>query len=163
MDVMIRTMKQEDWPAVAAIFQEGIDQRTSTFHREVPTYEEWNKSHILSCRLVAEVDNQVIGWTALQPYSNRQVYRGVAEVSIYIQTKFRGIGIGEKLLKTLIEESENQGYWTLQSGIFEINKASIALHDKVGFRLVGYRERIGKDCNGVWLNTILMERRSGKM
>jgi phosphinothricin acetyltransferase len=163
MDVIIRAMEREDWDAVAAIFQEGIDLKTSTFHQEVPSYEDWDASHTADCRLVAVAEGRVIGWTALTPYSRRKVYSGVAELGIYIKAEYRGRKVGEKLLKALIEESEKQGYWTLQAGIFEINKASIALHEKVGFRMVGYRERIGRDGNGVWQNTVLMERRSPRI
>lgn len=160
MELIIRAMLPEDWNEVSTIFQEGIDTKTSTFHREIPTYEAWDNSHIKSCRLVAVADGQVIGWAALSPFSSRYVYAGVAEVSIYIKGNYRGRKVGEKLLRELIEESEAEGIWTLQSGIFEINKASQALHKKLGFRLVGYRERIAQDYNGVWQNTILMERRS---
>ena len=160
MELIIRAMLPEDWDEVSAIFQEGIDAKTSTFHREIPTYEGWDSSHIKSCRLVAVVNGQVIGWAALSPFSSRCIYAGVAEVSIYIKADYRGRKVGEKLLRELIEESEAEGIWTLQSGIFEINQASQALHKKLGFRLVGYRERIAQDYNGVWQNTVLMERRS---
>lgn len=163
MDVIIRAMERKDWGAVAAIFQEGIDLRTSTFYQEVPSYEEWDVSHTPDCRLVAVHEDMVIGWTALSHYSRRAVYSGVAELGIYIKTEYRGQKVGEKLLRALIEESEKQGYWTLQAGIFEINRASIALHEKVGFRMVGYREKIGKDNNGIWQNTVLMERRSPRI
>lgn len=162
MEITIRAMERKDWDYVADIFQEGIDLKTSTFHNEVPAYEAWDAAHRPDCRLIAEAEGKVIGWTALMPYSSRRVYAGVAEVSIYIKAEYRGMKVGERLLLTLVEESEKQGYWTLQSGIFEINRASIALHEKAGFRMVGYRERIGKDSNGNWQNTVLMERRSSK-
>ncbi len=160
MEIMIRAMEYSDWGAVAEIFREGIDMKTSTFHSEVPSYEVWDASHRPDCRLVAVFEDKVIGWTALMPYSSRKVYSGVAEVSIYIKSEFRGRKVGEQLLRALVEEAERCGYWTLQSGIFEINRASIVLHEKVGFRMVGYRERIGRDGNGIWQNTVLMERRS---
>lgn len=160
MDVTIRAMEQRDWPSVAAIFQEGIDIKTATFYQEVPSYETWDATHTPDCRLVAVLEDQVIGWTALSPYNSRKVYSGVAVVSIYIKSEYRGRKIGEKLLKALIEESEKQGYWTLQSSIFEMNRASIVLHEKVGFRMIGYIEKIGKDNNGVWQNVVMMERRS---
>jgi phosphinothricin acetyltransferase len=153
-------MRPEDWEAVAVIYKEGIETKIATFQSTVPTYEEWDKSHIKSCRLVAEEEGKVVGWAALSAYSSRCVYSGVAEVSIYIKTDSRGKQIGEKLLLELIAQSEKEGIWTLQSGIIEINKASMALHKKAGFRMVGYRERIAKDHNGVWQNTVLMERRS---
>lgn len=160
MEIMIREMQKEDWAEVAAIYKEGIDTKVATFQTEVPTYEAWDNSHIKTCRLVAVENNRVIGWTALTPYSSRCVYAGVAEVSVYIKGDYRGQQVGERLLKALILESEKAGIWTLQSGILEINKASIALHKKVGFRMVGYREKLAKDHNGVWQNTVLMERRS---
>jgi phosphinothricin acetyltransferase len=162
MEITIREMERKDWDAVAAIFREGIDLKTSTFHTEIPAYEVWDATHRPDCRLVAEAEGKVIGWTALMPYSSRLVYAGVAEVSIYIKAEYRGKKVGGRLLQALVEESERHGYWTLQSGIFEINRASIALHEKAGFRMVGFRERIGKDSNGNWQNTVLMERRSKK-
>jgi len=160
MDLIIRAMLPRDWNEIAVIYQEGIDTKIATFQKEIPTYEAWDNSHTKNCRLVAEYEGTVIGWAALSPISSRCVYAGVAEVSIYIKADFRGMKVGEKLLQELIEESEAEGFWTLQSGIFEINKASQALHKKMGFRMVGYRERIAQDHNGVWQNTVLMERRS---
>jgi phosphinothricin acetyltransferase len=153
-------MQKEDWLAVASIYKDGIDAHIATFHNDIPSYEEWDKSHINTCRFVAVEDDMVVGWTALTPYSGRCAYSGVAELSIYIKNEYRGKHIGERLLQATIEESEKEGFWTLQSSIIEINKASIALHTKAGFRMVGYRERIAKDHFGVWQNTVLMERRS---
>ncbi|MBH1940089.1 N-acetyltransferase [Mobilitalea sibirica] len=160
MDIILRDMKREDWEAVASIYQEGMDTKRATFQTKAPSYEEWDRAHLSYCRFVAEFEGEVVGWTGISPYSSRPVYSGVAEESIYIKTGYRGKHIGEKLLSKLIEESEKQGIWTLQAGIMEINEASIALHKKMGFRIVGHRERIGKDSNGVWQNTVLMERRS---
>ncbi len=160
MELVIRAMQTEDWDAVAAIYKEGIDTKIATFQMEVPAYEAWDKAHIKTCRFVAVEDKTVLGWVALSPYSSRCVYSGVVEVSVYIKADSRGKHVGEKLLLALITEAEKEGIWTLQSGIIEINKASIALHKKVGFRMVGYRERIAQDHNGVWQNTVLMERRS---
>jgi len=153
-------MKLEDWNAVADIYKEGIDTKVATFQTEVPNYEQWDTSHLKHCRFVAVKQDEVIGWTALSPVSSRCVYAGVAEVSVYVKGAYRGMQVGEKLLMELITASEKEGIWTLQSGIIQINKASIALHTKVGFRLVGYREKLARDHNGVWLNTVLMERRS---
>ncbi len=160
MELIIREMKDADWEAVASIYLEGIETKISTFQTEVPTFEVWDKSHVKACRMIAEENGQVVGWAALSAFSSRCVYAGVAEVSIYIKSDSRGKGIGDKLLRELILASEEEGFWTLQSGIIEINKASIALHKKAGFRMVGYREKIAKDHNGVWQNTVLMERRS---
>lgn len=160
MELMIREMREIDWVAVVSIYKEGIDTKIATFTSELPTYEAWDKSHITSCRLVAEENGQVVGWVALGAVSSRCVYAGVAEVSIYIKADSRGKGVGEKLLQAVAAASEKEGFWMLQSGIIEINKASIALHKKAGFRMVGYREKIAKDHNGAWQNTVLMERRS---
>ncbi|MDD3173698.1 MAG: GNAT family N-acetyltransferase [Herbinix sp.] len=160
MEFIIRAMIKEDWEAVAAIYKEGIDIKIATYQSEVPTYEDWDMSHIKSCRLVAEADNKIIGWIALTPCSSRCVFAGVAEVSIYIKKEYHGNHVGEKLLQAIISESEKEGFWTLQSAIIDINKASIALHTKVGFRMVGYREKIAKDLNGEWSNLVLMEKRS---
>jgi phosphinothricin acetyltransferase len=160
MELMIRAMKPEDWKAVEVIYLEGINTKIATFQKEAPTYEDWDKSHVKNCRFVAERNGIVVGWAALSPYSSRCVYSGVAEVSVYVKADYRGQKLGEMLMRELIEASEAEGIWTLQSGIFEINKASQALHKKMGFRMVGYRERIAQDHDGVWQNTVLMERRS---
>lgn len=161
MEFNIRTMKKEDWNSVVDIYMQGINTKQATFQTEVPEYEEWDKGHLKIGRLVA-VDNQdkVVGWIALSPTSSRCVYRGVAEVSVYISESFRKNNLGYKLLDKAIEETEKEGIWTLQSGIFAINEASIALHKKCGFRIVGIREKIGRDSNGIWQDTVLMERRS---
>lgn len=160
MDFKIRGMKKEDWNTVADIYLQGIKTKKATFQTEVPSYEEWDKVHLNECRLVAVNSNEeVLGWAAISPTSSRLVYRGVVEVSIYISESSRGANIGKTLLNAIIHESEELGIWTLQSGIFEINKASIALHEKCGFRVVGIRENIASDIDGIWQNTVLMELR----
>ncbi len=160
MEITIRDMHPEDWDAVAAIYQEGIDTHIATFQTEVPSYELWDCNHLKECRLVACQGDIVIGWVALSSASSRFVYRGVAEVSIYINKNFRGKSAGSLLLEQVIKESEKHGFWTLQSGIFEENVPSIRLHEKHGFRIIGYREKIGKTEEGEWKNTCLLERRS---
>lgn len=160
MEISIREMYAEDWSWVSTIYLEGIKTGKATFQTDCPTYEEWDKSHIKSCRLVALIDDVVAGWAALSPVSSRCVYNGVAEVSIYIGEAYRGKGVGRLLLNSLIAASEQAGFWTLQSGIMQDNEASIHLHEECGFRMVGYRERIGKDSLGVWRNNVLMERRA---
>ena len=162
MRLSIRSMTPEDWPAVARIYQEGMDTNLATFQTECPSWDEWNAAHLSKCRLVAVVDDAVAGWAALSPYSSRSVYSGVAHLSIYIGQEARGVGVGKALLTAMIAASEEAGFWTLQSGIMVNNAASIALHSSCGFRLVGYREKIGQDRNGVWRNTLLMERRSAR-
>lgn len=161
MTYSIRNMNKEDYENVKSIYLEGILTKKATFQTTVSDYDTWSKGHINDCRFVAtDEDNQVLGWVALSPTSSRCVYRGVDEVSIYISQKARGKKIGTALLNKVIEESEKLGIWTLQSGIFEINEASIALHKKCGFRIVGTRENIAQDVDGIWRNTVIMERRS---
>jgi phosphinothricin acetyltransferase len=159
MDFSIEKMTPEDWEAVCAIYQEGLATGNATFETTPPNWDEWDKNHLPECRLVARSTAQVVGWAALSPVSRRQVYRGVAEVSIYITAQARGQGMGKALLRALVLESEQAGIWTLQAGIFPENVYSIALHKVCGFREVGRREGIGQ-MNGVWRDVVLMERRS---
>jgi phosphinothricin acetyltransferase len=158
-NVEIAGLLPEHWDAVREIYLQGIATRSATFQTEAPTWEEWDRGHLPNLRYVLLQDGQVAGWAALSLVSGRCVYAGVTEVSVYVHEDFRAEGIGKLLLQRLIEESEQAGIWTLQSGIFPENAASIALHEKLGFRKVGYREKIGK-LDGVWRDTILMERRS---
>lgn len=159
MNTTIRPMVATDWNIVKEIYLSGIETNLATFQTDCPTFEEWDSSHLKSCRLVTGNETGLLGWAALTPVSNRCVYSGVAEVSIYIAENSRGQGIGISLLNALVNSSENNGIWTLQAGIMQDNKASVGLHEKCGFRIVGYRERIGKDRYGNWRDTILMERR----
>jgi L-amino acid N-acyltransferase YncA len=162
METVIQTMSQEDWPAVQAIYREGIATGNATFETETPGWEEWNQGHLTDCRLVAKEDGQVVGWAALSPVSSRCAYRGVAEVSVYVSSSRSGGGIGRSLLLALIGESERAGLWTLQAGIFPENKASLALVKSCGFREIGRMSRIG--ClNGSWRDVVLVERRSGSV
>ncbi len=156
----IRTMTDNDWPEVAKIYAQGIATGFATFESKVPNYEAWDTSHLKGCRFVAEESGQILGWAALSPVSSRCVYGGVAEVSVYIAANARGKGVGKALMLHLIHKSEKEGYWTLQSGIFPENKGSIRLHESVGFRYMGKRERIGKTSDGVWKDNLLFERRS---
>ncbi|MFX0064125.1 MAG: GNAT family N-acetyltransferase [Candidatus Hermodarchaeota archaeon] len=159
MSIVVEQLKKEDWKAIKSIYQEGIATGNATFETEVPEWKEWDKNHLKICRLVAKKQGQVIGWAAISPVSDRPIYRGVGEVSIYITTTVQGQGIGHILLRAIIEESEKEGIWTLQAGIFPENVASIALHKACEFREVGFRERIGL-LKGIWRDVILMERRS---
>ena len=155
----IRQMRSSDWSAVAEIYKEGIATGMATFETEIPSWKQWDENHLDSCRWVATNQGKILGWAALSGVSSRCVYGGVAEVSVYVAAMARGNKVGEHLLKKLITDSEKQGYWTLQSGIFPENLASIKLHEKLGFRKIGYREKIGQ-LAGVWLDNILMEKRS---
>lgn len=153
-------MKQSDWEQVADIYLQGIKTGIATFQTEVPTFEDFDKGHINSCRLVASSNDNIMGWGVLSTTSSRCAYEGVAEVSIYIGDKYKGQGIGTVLLRDLIKVSEENGFWTLQSGIMRQNIWSIALHKKCGFREIGIREKVAKMNDEAWLDVVLMERRS---
>jgi phosphinothricin acetyltransferase len=159
MDFVIGSMRPQDWDFVRAIYLEGITTGQATFEIEAPDWERWNAGHLPQCRLVARNGDGVLGWAALSPVSRREVYAGVAEVSVYVAASARGLGLGGALMRALIEASELHGVWTLQSSIFPENHASVALHLKHGFREVGRRERIARH-HGVWRDTVVLERRS---
>ena len=159
----IRAMEIGDWPAVARIYQQGMDSNIATFQIQCPSWQEWDAAHLNQYRLVAIREGAVVGWAALSRVSARSAYAGVAELSIYEDESARGIGIGKTLLNAEIVASEAAGFWTLQSGIMQNNAASIALHKSCGFRMIGYRERVAQDRYGTWRNTVLMERRSDKV
>lgn len=165
MALMITSMVAADWPQVEAIYREGIETGHATFASQPPaTWEEWCKSKINSCSLVAKENHDIFGWAALSPISNRAVYAGVAEVSIYVSANARGKGVGSLLLHELVRTSEANGIWTLQAGIFPENQVSLSLHLKYGFRQVGIREKMGKmtfgPYQGRWRDVVLLERRS---
>jgi len=155
----IRALDSKDWNDVARIYLEGIATGQATFQTDAPCWEDWDKAHLQMLRYVAVHDDCVIGWIALSPVSGRCVYAGVAEVSVYVAENFRGKNIGYYLLEFLIAESEKEGLWTLQAGIFPENTASLSLHQKLGFRIIGCRERVGKQ-HGLWRDVNILERRS---
>lgn len=157
--LQIRPMTSEDWSSVKRIFQEGIDTGLASLETEVGSYDDYNQRYMQTCRYVAVKDGIIAGWAAMYPYSSRYVYRGVAKTSIYMGSEFRGQRIGEKLLQHLIISSEQAGFWSLQAYVFPENIASIRLHEKLGFRQVGYFERIGER-KGCWYDTTILERRS---
>lgn len=162
MDYSLVPMLPDHWPAVREIYGQGIATGNATFETELPDWQKWDASHRKDCRLVAlETCNQhnVLGWAALSPVSSRYVYRGVAEVSVYVGSVARGRGVGTTLLQALIREAEASGIWTLQAGIFPENAASITLHKSLGFCEVGVRQKIGM-LKGVWRDVLLLERRS---
>jgi L-amino acid N-acyltransferase YncA len=136
-----------------------IDTQNATFETSAPTWAMWHQRHLFNSRLVALEGDTIVGFVALMPYSSRSVYEGVGVLSIYIHNEFQGRGVGRLLLKMLIIESEKHGIWTLQAGVLPENRASIALHRKLGFRKVGYREKIAQ-MNGEWRDILLLERRS---
>jgi phosphinothricin acetyltransferase len=155
----IETLRESDWRAVREIYREGIATGDATFETEPGEWPEWDAAHLRHSRLVARGGGSVGGWAALSPVSRRAVYAGVAEVSVYVAAAYRGQGLGRGLLAALVAESEVQGIWTLQAGIFPENRASLHIHKRLGFREVGRRERIGQR-DGQWRDTVLMERRS---
>ena len=160
MNYVVAEMKAEDWEGVRSIYLEGIATGHATFETDAPGWEKWDAGHLRKARLVArDGAGELLGWAALSPVSNRCVYGGVAEVSVYVGERGRGRGVGRALLESLIEASERNGIWTLQAGVFPENAASVKLHLSCGFREVGRRERIGK-LHGVWRDTLLLERRS---
>lgn len=158
----LRSARPNDWEAIKRIYIEGIETKLATFETtcSVPdTSTDWFNGKIDQSIYVAIENDQVIGWSALSPVSDRCVYGGVGEVSVYVTSSASGKGIGKKLLDKLIDFAEQNNFWTLQAGIFSDNSASIKLHEKGGFRLVGIREKLGK-LDGDWKDVVLMERRS---
>jgi len=158
--VELRPMQADDWQAVAEIYWDGMRDGLATFQTEVPSWKDWDASHLRGHRLVADLLGEVVGWAALSPASRRRCYLGVVENSIYVARSARGLGIGRALLEALIAGAEVAGIWTIQTSIFPENRASLALHERCGFRVVGTRERFAKR-DGVWRDTVFHERRSG--
>ena len=157
--ISIEPFADDHWEAVSSIYLEGIATGNATFEQTVPDWIDWDAGHLGACRIVARAGEDIVGWAALSLVSKRHVYRGVAEVSVYVAEAARGRGIGARLISRLILDSEAEGFWTLQAGIFPENIASIKLHTNAGFRVVGTRSRPG--CmNGSWRDVVLMERRS---
>jgi len=161
-DITIDSMRPEDWDAVRAIYMDGIATGNATFETATPDWEQWDRAHLGPCRLVARAGAEVLAWAALSPVSNRCVYGGVAEASLYVAERSRGKGVGRVLLAALIAASEAAGIWTLQAGVFPENVRSLELLKRGGFRLVGTRERLGS-MNGRWRDVALLERRSAKV
>lgn len=158
IDVAITAMSPADWPAVRAIYEEGIASGDATFEEEAPGWGEWDAAHLPGHRLVARRGEVIVGWAAVVPVSERCVYEGVAESSVYVAAAARGHGVGRRLLAALIASTDAGGIWTLQAGIFPENASSLSLHMACGFRRVGVRERIGQH-RGRWRDVVLLERR----
>jgi phosphinothricin acetyltransferase len=157
--IELAALRAEDWPVVSAIYAEGIATGIATFETETPSFERWDAWHLAGHRLVARIDGAIVGWAALAPVSERCVYRGVAENSVYVGGQARGMGVGYRLLRALVEAAETDGIWTVQTGVFPENTASLALHERCGFRVVGRRERLGQ-LHGVWRDVLFLEWRS---
>ncbi|MCJ7715129.1 MAG: N-acetyltransferase family protein [Anaerolineales bacterium] len=161
----IEKMRPDHWPSVKRIYQEGIDTGDATFQESPPSsWQEWADGHFANCSLVCLDDQGVVGWAAISPVSQRSVYQGAGEVSVYVTESYQGMGVGEMLLKELIKISEQAGIRTLQAGIFPENKNSLHLHKKLGFVEVGVRNKIGKmsygHLSGTWRDVVLLEKRS---
>ncbi len=171
-EFIVRPCKQSDWESVREIYLQGLNTRNATFETQAKTWQQWDAATHKCCRLIAELTGDsagdsagdsdakyVVGWAALSPISGRDVYRGVAEVSIYVSMYYSGKGIGRLLLSSLSHASEQAGFWTLQSSIFPSNKASEKLHLACGFRKLGVRKNIAQ-LDGKWRDTLILERRS---
>ena len=157
--VEVERLREEHWPEVARIYAEGIETGNATFETEVPPFVQWDSTHLAEHRFVALRGGAVVGWVAVSPVSDRCVYGGVVENSVYVGEEARGGGVGRALLARLIESTEAAGIWTIQTGVFPENEASVRLHERVGFEVVGRRKRLGK-LHGVWRDVLLLERRS---
>jgi phosphinothricin acetyltransferase len=155
----VRELREEDWPAVREIFEQGIATKNATFETEAPSWGAWNRTQLDGHRYVAVEQGRVVGWVAAHPVSLRPCYRGVVEHSVYVDDRFQGRGIGRVLLERLVESTEADGIWTIQTGVFPENEASLKLHERCGFRVVGTQERLGK-LDGVWRDVVVIERRS---
>jgi L-amino acid N-acyltransferase YncA len=160
--VEIRAMTAADWPAVAAIYAEGIATGDATFETAVPTWAAFDAGKLPAHRLVAADGDTVLGWAAVSPVSARPVYAGVVENSVYVAAAARGRGVGRALLQALVDATERAGIWTIQTGIFPENTASLALHRAAGFREVGRRDRLAR-LHGTWRDVTFLERRSPRI
>jgi L-amino acid N-acyltransferase YncA len=158
--LVVEPMTLEDGPAVLEIYDQGIAEGNATLETATPDWAHWNAGHRRDCRFVARLDGRVVGWTALGRYSTREVYAGVAWESVYVDSAVRGRGVGGALLATLVPASEEVGVWTLLAGVLVENAASLALHERAGFRRIGVQERLGRDATGRWRDVVLLERRS---
>ena len=157
--IVVEAMRAADWPDVAVVYRQGLDTGDASFETQVPGYEEWDGGHLEAPRLVARAGDWLLGWAALSPVSERCVYGGVAEDSVYVDPQAAGRGVGTVLLTELVAQAEHAGIWTIQAGVFPENRVSIALHQRCGFRVVGVPERLGQH-HGRWRDVVLMERRS---
>ena len=155
----LRELREEDWPAVREIFEQGIAGRNATFETEAPSWDAWDRSQLDGQRYVAVEQGRVVGWVAAHAVLSRPCYRGVVEHSVYVDEGFQGRGIGRALLERLFESTEAAGIWTIQTGVFPENEGSLALHERCGFRVVGTQERLGK-LDDVWRDVVVLERRS---
>lgn len=155
----LRALEQDDWEAVRRIYADGIATGNATFETDVPPADALDSKWLPGQRWVAEVNGTVIGWASVSPTSQRDCYRGVGETSVYVDAASAGMGVGSALVRHQVAAADAAGLWTLQTSIFPENLASLAIHRAAGFRDVGRRERIAQ-LDGVWRDTILLERRA---
>lgn len=155
----VRPLTADDWPAVRDIYAEGIASGEATFETTPPDWSGWDVGHVPEHRWVAVHDDAVLGWVACSAVSSRCVYAGVLELSVYVAASAQGRGVGSALMRAVVRSTEADGVWTLQAGVFPENEASLALHARHGFRVIGRRERLGRR-EGVWRDVVLLERRS---
>ena len=160
MRYSIRAMVASDWEKVAKIFRQGMDTDLARFEHVLPTYEEFKQSHLQNMQFVCLEKEAVVGWATLSATSTRAVYSGVTELSIYVENAWKSQGVGSALLQYISQKAEENGIWCIQSCIMRNNATSIAFHEKHGFRMIGYREKVAKDRYGVWRDTVLMEKRN---
>ncbi len=162
--MLIREAVLSDWPSIKKIYSDGINTKNATFETEdqIKSEEDWFASKIKGSIFVAEIENQVLGWVILSPVSNRCVYSGVAEVSVYVDINSKGKGIGTSLLKRAIDFADEHNIWTIEANMFTTNEASKHTHQKCGFKVLGVREKLGK-LENVWIDILMMERRSEKI
>jgi L-amino acid N-acyltransferase YncA len=158
--VHLAAMAPVHWPAVLAIYEAGIATGNATLERQAPDWERWNAEHRSDCRLVAVQGERVVGWVALSPFSSRATYAGVAWLSVYVAPEAQGRGVGRQHMEAVVAASEQAGIWTLVSGILPENAASLALHERAGFRRIGVQQRLGRDSAERWRDVVLLERRS---
>ena len=156
--VAIRPLVREDWGSVARIYADGLATGVASFETDVPAWNDWDAGHLAALRLVAELDGAVAGWLAVAPVSRRDCYRGVVEHSVYVDGAMRGRGVGRALLERLVADAPAHAIWTIQTAVIASNEPSVRLHQSVGFRVVGRRERIAER-DGVWHDTLLLELR----
>ena len=160
MEYLVRPMQQDDWGEIIEIYYQGIQTNNATFEIDCPSYEAWDAAHVKGCRFVAEIDAELAGWIAVSPLSDREYLNGVVAVNVYVAAGHQRRGVGERLVRALLEATKREGFWTVEASVLQSNVACLGLFEKCGFRTVGYRERLAKDRFGAWRNVVLLEHRS---
>ena len=159
MSIEIRKMEKDDWGEMVEIYFQAITSNMDTFEYTCPSVDDWDKTHFPFARMIAEDDCEVAGWAAIEPFSDRECYKGVAEIAAYVDSNHKNHGVGEALLKATVDEAVKMGIWSIQAHLLQENTAAVSLYEKCGFRKVGVSERLGKDRFGVWRSVVIMEYR----